>query len=172
MRFLGLLVGMLVCALGSATALCQDTPGWNSRIVADEAQGTSYVELSLKGTYLTPPSVVAAQPALVIECANGKVRENYFSFGAVLSHHAGGLYPVELEAHIDNVRRPIGVQDLSPDGTAAYFPRRELKRMLAARKVLVGAVEFAGPQMLASFSMPDSSPVFSACGHDFILKQK
>jgi hypothetical protein len=90
----------------------------------------------------------------------------------VLSHHAGGLYPVELEAHIDNVRRPIGVQDLSPDGTSAYFPRRELKRMLAARKVLVGAVEFAGPQMLASFSMPDSSPVFSACGHDFILKQK
>jgi hypothetical protein len=170
MRFLRSLPAMLACALGSTAIFSQDGPKWNSRTVADQGPGASFVELSLQGTYLIPPSVVSAEPVLVIHCSDGKVRENYISFGAVLSQHTGGLYPVELEATIDEVRRPIGVFDLSPDGTSAYFPRRDLKRMLSARKVLVGAVEFAGPQMLASFAMPDSSPVLSACGHDWALK--
>jgi hypothetical protein len=89
----------------------------------------------------------------------------------LLSQHVGGLHLVQLEARVDNVRRPIGVDELSPDGMSAYFPRSELKRMLMARKVLVGAVEFAGPEMQASFLMPDPAPVLASCGHDWILKQ-
>ena len=167
LRFLMVPVFAALCGAGCA----QEAPKWKSRIVTDKATRASHVELSLQGIYITPPSVVEAQPVLVVQCANGKIEENYFSFGAMLSQRVGGLHPVQLEATVDNVRHAIGVQDLSPDGMSAYFPRRELKRMLVARKVLVGAVEFAGPEMLASFAMPDPAPVLSSCGHDWILKQ-
>jgi hypothetical protein len=163
------LLAVAVCAGGACRA--QTAPEWASRTISDKDVG-DYVELELHGVYVRPPSVVSAEPVLVIDCASGKVLKNYFSFGAVLSHHAGGNFPVELEAFVDNVRRPIGVQDMSPDYTAAYFPRRELRRMLVAKKVLVGAVEFAGPQMQASFTMPDPAPVFEACGKDRFLQQR
>lgn len=147
-----------------------DAPQWKSRVVTDTAQGTSYVELTLQGTYLVPPTLVDdAQPALVVQCANGKILENLFSFGAVLSLHVGGLYHVELQTRIDDVKRPIIVDDLNADRTAAFFSRGDLKRILDAKHVVVFAVEFAGPQMQASFTMPPPAPIFAACGQDWVL---
>jgi hypothetical protein len=154
----------------SPSAPTAEAPQWKSRVVSDPGQ-ESYTELSLQGTYVVPPSNVAAQPALIVQCANGKVLGNFFSFGAVLSQHVGGLYRVELQARIDGVRRPIGVDELSPDGTAAYFSRDDLRRILWARQVEVRAVEFAGPQMQAAFSIPDSSPIYDACGREKVLKE-
>jgi len=161
---------VLVCASACAAAVSQTAPQWKSRVITDAEQGATYTELTLQGTYLVPPTNVNAQPSLVVQCADGKVQGNFFSFGAVLSLHVGGLYHVELQARIDDVRHPIGVDELSPDRTAAYFSRSDLKRMLFAKQIVVRAVEFAGPQMQASFTMPDASPIFDACGHDWILK--
>jgi hypothetical protein len=170
---------LVVCVAAGAAALSQagaaaaaDDPQWTSREISDSDFGGTYIELNLAGTYVTPPSVANAEPALVVDCANHKVLKNYFAFGAVLSQHVGGLHRVELEAYDDDVRRPIIVDELSPDGTSANFSRLELKRMLAAHKVTVRAIELGGPPFLASFIMPDSTPVFSACGQDFILKRK
>jgi hypothetical protein len=162
----------LLFAVMCSLAFAQAAPKWESHVVSDSQNGSTFTELRLQGTYVVPPRMSNEQPALIVRCANGKVLENYFSFGAVLSQHTGGLYLVELEAMIDNRRRPIGVDEVSPDGMSAYFPRKELKRMLNAQLVTIGAVEFAGPQMLAKFEMPNSEPVFSACGEDMFLKHK
>jgi hypothetical protein len=172
MRALRSAIMLAGCAVWGAAALAQDGPKWTSRNVSDPSLGFEYVELTLEGNYSTPPSVVSAQPSLVIECAGGKVLRSYFSFGAVLSVHAGGQFLVQLEAYIDNVRRPIGVDEVSADRTSAFFPRSELRRMLNARQLRVGAVEFAGPEMFASFTIPDSSPVAAACGQDWNPKRK
>ncbi|MGB6688369.1 MAG: hypothetical protein WBE76_11055 [Terracidiphilus sp.] len=161
----------LLCAIASGFAFSQTAPAWDIHIVSDPQFG-SYTELRLQGAYVKPPNNVAAQPSLVVRCSDGKVLQNYFSFGAVLSVNVGGLHPVRLETTIDNVPTVIRVDDLSIDGTAAYFPRRELNRMLYAKQVTVGAVEFAGPPILAKFAMPDSAPVFAACGEDRFLKHK
>ena len=170
MRFPRLASLCMVCALACA-AFSQDAPLWKSRIVTDPADKTTYTELTLQGTYLIPPNNVNAQPALVVQCADGKLLGALFNFGAVLSQHVGGLYRVELQARIDGVRRPIGVDNLNPDGTAAYFSISDLRRVLWARQVVVRAVEFAGPQMEASFTIPDSSAVYDACGRERALKE-
>jgi len=161
----------LVCAITSGIALCQTAPQWSTHVVSDPQFG-SYTELRLPGAYVKPPSNVTAQPSLVIRCSEGKVLQNYFSFGAVLSVNVGGLHPVRLETTIDNFHTVIRVDDVSIDGTAAYFSRRDLNIMLYAKQVTVGAVEFAGPPILAKFDMPDSGPVFAACGEDRFLKRK
>lgn len=168
---------LLVCVLSAAAACAQekpvrDEPKWSSRLIAGPESGTSVVELSLQGSYSRPPSFVNAQPALVVECTKGKVRGNYISFGAILDVPGNGASPFELIAFIDDVRTPIVVDDVSPDHTSAYFSRRELLRMLNARQVVVGTVEFAGPPIQVRFTIPDSSPVLSACGHDWVLRQK
>jgi hypothetical protein len=160
-----------LCIVASGIAFSQAAPAWDSRVVSDPQFG-SYTELRLPGTYVNPPNNVAAQPTLVVRCSDGKVLQNYFSFGAVLSVHVGGLHPVRLETTIDDFHTVIRVDDLSVDGTAAYFPRRDLNSMLYAKQVTVGAVEFAGPPILAKFAMPDRAPVFAACGEDRFLKRK
>src|SRR5277367_3675175 len=87
---------LVVCL--SSPAFSQDGPKWQSRVVTGDDPGDSYTELSLQGSYVKPPSFVSAQPVLIVDCVKGKIRENYFSFGAVLSVHNGGNFPVELEA--------------------------------------------------------------------------
>ena len=145
-------------------------PQWTSHTVTDATRGTPYVELSLQGSYVVGPSLVDdARPALVVQCANGKILGNFFSFGALLSLHVGGLYHVELQTRIDNEKRHIIVDELSSDRMSAFFSRGDLKRVLDARHVVVFAVEFAGPQMQADFTMPRSSPIFAACGQDWVL---
>jgi len=159
------------CAIAGARGHAQVAPKWESHVVS-EPDGATVTELSLLGVYRTPPSIVKAQPVMVVQCANGKVLNSYFSFGAVLSQYAAGLHPVELELYLDNVRRPIFSDSLNEDGTSAYFSHKELKRILAVHELRVGAVEFAGPQMQATFILPDITPVLAACGEDSILKRK
>jgi hypothetical protein len=161
----------LLCAVICHVAFAQPASQWQSSDISDPQAG-KYTELRLAGTYVKPPQNIAAQPSLVIRCSEGKVLQNYFSFGAVLSVHVGGLHPVRLETTIDNVQTVIRVEDVSVDGTAAYFSRRELNEMLYAKQITVGAVEFAGPPILASFTMPDPAPVFAVCGEDRFLKRR
>lgn len=173
-------LAMALCAMAVATAgalastavWAQDAPQWKSQTLTDPNGAGTYTELRLVGTYLKPPTVVAAQPVLVIQCAGGKIQQNFFSFGAVLSQMAAGLHPVELEAYLDNVRRPIFSDQLSEDAMSAYFSRRDLKRILNAHSLRIGAVEMNGPQMMATFTMPDPEPIYQACGQDSVLKRR
>lgn len=160
---------LLLCAIAGVLAYSQPAPKWVShRVSADD--GDAFDELMLQGTYLKPPTNTTAQPSLVVRCENGKVIQNFFSFGAVLSQSVGGLHPVRLETEIDKSKRVIEVDDVSPDWTAAYFSRKDLGRILQAKIVKVGAVEFAGPVIQAEFDLPDPGPIESACGKDPALK--
>jgi hypothetical protein len=159
---------LLLCVAAGALAFSQAAPQWVSRQVNGD-DGESFDELFLQGAYLKPPTNIAAQPSLIIRCEKGKVIQDFFSFGAVLSQSVGGLHPVRLETEIDKDHRVIDVDDVSPDWTAAYFSRKELYRILHAKIVIVGAVEFAGPVIQAKFTMPDPAPVYAACGKDKFL---
>lgn len=174
MRFpcLGLALCAMTAVAASAPLHAQDAPQWKSQTLSDPAGTGTYIELRLAGRYETPPTVVAAQPVLVIQCAGGKVQQNFFSFGAVLSRMAAGLHPVELEAFLDGVRRPIFSDEQSEDGMSAYFSRRDLRRILNVHALRIGAVEMNGPQMVATFTLPDPEPVYAACGQDSVLKRK
>ncbi len=160
---------LLSCAAISALGFSQAAPKWESRIVGG-VNGDTYTEFQLQGSYLKPPHNIAAQPSLIVRCESGKVIQNFFSFGAVLSQSVGGIHPVRLETEIDNAHRVIEVDNVSPDWTAAFFSRKDLNRMLRAKVVKVGAVEFAGPVIQAQFTMPDPDTVYSACGKDPFLK--
>ena len=46
---------------------------------------------------------------------------------------------------------------MSTDGKAVYFIRGDLKSVLAAKQVIVGVNELAGPQVVIRFDVPDSS---------------
>ncbi|HUH62273.1 MAG TPA: hypothetical protein VLZ50_04715 [Terracidiphilus sp.] len=160
---------LLWCAAASTLALSQAAPKWVSHRVDGEA-GEVFDELLLQGTYIKPPNNITAQPSLIVRCEKGKVIQTFFSFGAVLSQSVGGLHPVRLEAEIDKYHRVIEVDNVSPDWTAAYLSRKDLGRMLQAKIVKIGAVEFAGPVIQAEFDMPNPDPVYSACGKDASLK--
>lgn len=160
---------ILCCAAASLLGFSQAAPKWEGHPVTG-VDGDTYTEFQLQGSYLKPPNNIAAQPSLIVRCENGKVIQNFFSFGAVLSQHVGGIHPVRLETEIDNSHRVIEVDDVSPDWTSAFFSRKDLNRMLQAKVVKVGAVEFAGPVILAMFTMPNPDPVYSACGKDKFLQ--
>jgi hypothetical protein len=154
-----------ICFPQAAPNSSPAAPQWVSHQVSGD-DGEAFDELLLQGTYLKPPKNVAAQPSLIVRCENGKVIQNFFSFGAVLSQSVGGLHPVRLETQIDSYHKVIDVDDVSPDWTAAFFSRKYLYRIVHAKVVKVGAVEFAGPVIQAKFAMPDPEPVYSACGKD------
>jgi hypothetical protein len=156
---------LLLLAAAGALAFSQAAPKWVSRQVKGE-DGEAFDELFLQGTYLKPPTNIAAQPSFVVRCENGKVIQSFFSFGAVLSQSVGGLHPVRLETEIDNLHKVIDVDDVSPDWTTAFFARKYLYPIVHAKVIKVGAVEFAGPVIEAEFNMPDPAPVYSACGKD------
>ncbi len=160
---------LLCCAAASVPGFSQAAPRWEGHPVTGDDGGT-FTEFQLQGSYLKPPHNIAAQPSLIVRCENGKVIQNFFSFGAVLSQHVGGLHPVRLETEIDNLHKVIEVDDVSPDWTAAFFSRKDLNRMLRAKVVKVGAVEFAGPVIQAQFVMPDPEQIYSTCGKDPYLR--
>jgi hypothetical protein len=161
---------VVMVALG-ITASAQ-APSWHSEQFTDALHGVSGVTFTLSGDYLTAPRLPANgfRPTLVVKCSGGKVKENYISFGAVLNAQAGRLYPVMMESRLDGKKGTIGADDLSTDGMSAYFSRSELRNILKSRKVIVGADEYLGPEIVVQFDLPDSSQLMQACGSDRMLK--
>jgi hypothetical protein len=145
---------------------------WQHKTIDDPLHAKTIDAFVLEGKYVTPPRLVTTgqNPVLVIRCMKGKVEQNYFNFNAVLATRTGSIFPVMMDARIDGKSTTIGADDISTDGTSAYFPRSDLKRILRARLVIVGANEYLGPEIEAQFEIPDTTAVFAACGSDRMLK--
>jgi hypothetical protein len=163
---------LLVVAIFMSEASAQTAVTWQHQTIDDPLHAKTIDTFTLQGKYLTPPRAVTTGqiPVLVIRCVKGKVEQNYFNFYAVLATRAGSIYPVMMEARIDGKSTSIEADGVSTDGTSAYFPRYELKKVLRAHVVIVGANEYLGPEIEAQFDIPDTKAVFAACGSDRMLK--
>ena len=150
----------------------QDANTWQHQKIDDSLHGKTIDSFLLQGKYLTPPRMPGdgEAPMLVIRCIKGKVEQNYFNFNAVLATRHGSIFPIMMEARIDGKSANIGADNVSTDGSSAYFPRSDLKKILHARVVIIGANEYLGPEIVAQFDIPDSAVVFAACGSDRMLK--
>lgn len=130
-------------------------------------QGKTTDVFRLEGKYLAPPPNLSSStaPALIVRCSQGHLQQNYLDFNAVLAARPGS-FPAMMEARIDGNPTYIGADAISPDGRSAYFPRSDLKKILHARQVVIGADENSGPEILVQFEMPDAASIQAACGGD------
>jgi hypothetical protein len=117
-------------------------------------------------------TILCKTPAIVIDCSDGKVEQNYFSVGAVVVDKPGMRRKVmTLDGRIDGKQTAFLRSGLSTDGQGVFFPRYDLTRVLKGKDVIVGAYEYLGVQVVMRFEIPDSSPVMDKCGSDRILKR-
>lgn len=166
---------LLVVFLGISCVLeAQSRPNgyWNVSSERDELHAKDVTVINLAGEYLTAPTgtVPSIRPLLVVRCSDHKVTENFVSFGAVLQIRKSSLFPVMMESRIDGKKGEIGATGLSSDGTAVFFSRSDLRAILKARTVILGADQYLGPEIIVKFDIPTASEILQACGEDRILK--
>lgn len=75
-----------------------------------------------------------------------------------------------FEERIDGKKTTLLGDSVSTDGESIFFSRIDLKKTLAAKRVILGVYEYMGGQVVMQFDMPDPSPVMEKCGADKILK--
>ena len=125
----------------------------------------------LEGVYLTPPRLQGKTPSIVVECSDGKVEQNYFNVGAVIVHRDQNQHgPLIIEGRIDGKKKDLLTTGLSTDGQSVFFTRLDLKDILAAKQVIVGAYEYMGAPVVMRFDIPDPAPVMEKCGSDRMLR--
>ena len=149
---------------------------WQHTRDDDPLHNKVYDRLILDGKYLTPPRSVARGfvPSIVVECADGKVEQNYITIGAVATLRGRGqpIFADLLDSRIDGKRGAIAAIGIATDGTGVFFTRVDLKSILRAHEVIVGVYEYLGVQIVLQFIMPDPTPVYTACGRDRLLKKR
>jgi hypothetical protein len=159
--------------LGAFT-LAQAATVWEYTKKADPLRNQTVDVFVLKGSFVTSPRTGAANPSLVIACTDGKVHQNFFNFGTAVHYEGGpgtGTWAhTNLKANIDGKRTGIYANHMSEDGQAAYFTRGELKNILKAHHLAVGAREVIGGELIAEFDIPDPAPIFEKCGKDSAIR--
>jgi hypothetical protein len=165
---LAALAALLASVLGQA-----QEDAWRYEQHPDPLRGTVLHEFVLTGKYVNPPRTqMINNPALVVICSNGAVRSNYFAVGAVINRRVdGGTVWVDGEARVDGKAELFTFDNVSTDGTAAYFGRKDLKKALLGHQVIIGLNEFLGPQVVMQFDVPNPHAAMEGvCGQDRVLK--
>jgi len=171
-------LALVVCLIGSIMpAVAQqskaaDTPAqWQYVKDDDPLRAKVHDRFVLEGVYLTPPRLPTQTPTIVVECSAGKVDQNYFNVGAVIVHRDQSQHgPLIIEGRIDGKKKDLLTTGLSTDGQSVFFTRLDLKDVLAAKQVIVGAYEYMGAQVVMRFDIPDPAPVMDKCGSDRMLR--
>ncbi len=162
----------LVLLFGTMPGFAQGS-SWEYDQQRDALHAAVVHKFVLNGKYLSPPRTrTITNPALVVVCNGGTVQNNYFAVGAVINRRVdGGTVWVNGEARLDGKAELFTFDSVSTDGTAAYFTRKDLKKALLAKQVIIGLDEFLGPQIVMQFNIPDPSVIMqTACGQDHVLK--
>jgi hypothetical protein len=169
----------IAAAICSASASAQEKPEWRQRRFRDEdflnAKVHERFVFALDGKFLKGGAFLSERPVLVISCSDGKVEKNYFSLRGFdnlektsVSAPAGG--PTSLEARVDDKKTTILVDGQS-GASSFFFPRRDLKKLLKAHQVIIGA-KYLGSQVVMQFDIPDPAPVLAGCAQDRVLNDK
>ena len=172
-------LALAVCLLGSILpAVAQQsktdaTAQWQYVKKDDPLNAKVHDQFVLEGSYLTPPRLPGQAPSIVVECFDGKVEQNYFNTGAVVVHRDQSQHgTLLLEERIDGKKSVILTTGLSTDGQSVFFTRYDLRDILHAKQVIIGAYEYMGAQVVMRFDIPDPSPVMEKCGSDRMLRGK
>jgi len=190
LRFVASIVAFTFCAVSSVSAqdakpapstseqnpapkATQEPHAWVYVKDDDALAGKVHDKFILDGKYLKPPRTVTSTPSLVIVCDDGKVKQNYFFTGTVITRKEGSSDLVmSLPARIDGKKTSILGNAVSTDGQSVFFTRVDLKTVLRAHLVIVGVDEYLGAEVVIQFDMPDPTEVLSKCANDRILKDK
>jgi len=167
------MIGSILPAVAQHSKAVDNPAQWQYAKDDDLLHGKVHDRFILEGVYLTPPRLPTTVPSIVVECSAGKVEQNYFSTGAVVAHRDQSQHGMLLlEGRIDGKRDDFLTTGLSTDRQSVFFTRIDLKGVLAAKQVIVGAYEYMGAQVVMRFDIPDPSPVMEKCGSDRMLRTK
>ena len=172
MRRAMLIAGAMM--LGGVT-LAQIASRWEYTEQHDPLRNQTADVFVLKGTFAASPRSGAVDPSLVIACMDGKVHRNFFDFGTAIRYEGGpgtGTWAhTYLKANIDGKKTSINANHVSDDGHTAFFTRGELKNILKAHRVVVGARELlGGGEFISEFDISDPSQIFDKCAKDSAIR--
>lgn len=168
-----ILMGIVIGLLSLVPAYSQQSSSWLHATEDDPLHGKTNEKFVLTGKYVTPPEHAHdATPSIVVVCTDGKVKQSYFNVGTVVTTEGHSDIAAALEGRIDGKKMAILSNRKSTDGTALFFTRVDLHKMLRAHTVIVGVNEYLGPEVVMQFDMTDPSEVFAACGKDRLLKDR
>lgn len=166
-----LLIAASMIVLSACSASAQS--GWKHLTEHDQLHDRVEDSYVISGTYLTPPRIRPASPilpAMYVVCVAGKVKQNFIDVGAVVNSDSRRLFPVQMEDNIDGKRGALMGNAVSTDGTAVYFTRDDLAKLLKSHSVIIGVDEYLGPEIVIRFNMPDPTPLLAGCSSDRMLK--
>jgi len=181
----------------------QDIPApgsseWRYSKQDDPLHGTSFDQFILDGRYLTRPSQTDGEnPALVVQCSDGKFRRGSLVVGTVIQHAQGadggvahslkGITQAHVEMRWDERKKPNDDWwEISNDGRALFFDKIQLTKLLTGRllghpsdpaqlvhRQIIGVVEAFANETVMQFDMPkDSTWIVEACGLEWGKKKK
>jgi len=153
----------------------------------DALRGTSYIQFSLAGRFLTGPKLESANsPTLVLKCipgehtvghnlfTNGRYLASYLVVGAVLD---AGVKGVVVQYRLDGGKLQTELWSQSTDFSAVFFSGDTLNILLyghflphkentspAVRKLVIAAHEYLASEIVMQFDLPDPGPPSEACG--------
>lgn len=148
---------------------------------------THYSQYTLAGKFLTPPSNTNGQPPVfVIKCiptahrrsgggyVNGKLMDSYITMHTVVNHSSKEIF---VQYRLDDSKMHKEFWGVSTDGTAIFPPEIELNTVLYGhflphkegtndpiKKLVLGANEYLGAEVVVQFDLPDPTEVADACG--------
>jgi hypothetical protein len=160
----------------------------------DALRGTKFVQYSLNGIFLTPPSnaTADAHPTLIAQCvlgdfyrhkAHGKILKSYINVGTVLDSQVGNDLNsrVKVEFRLDDGKVQTDEWSHSTDFSALFFnpydPNGGFNNLLyghrlphkentnpPVKKAVISVQEYLGGNVVMQFDMPDPTEVADACG--------
>lgn len=162
---------------------------WKKEEKTDPLRETRFLQFSLEGKYLRPPSKAAelTSPLMVIRCApgrfafghaRGKFLEGYVVVGGVVDSNMQGVREgLNVQFRLDDRKLQAGQWSHSTDFSALFFSDMTFNNLLYGHllphkentgpqvyKVVIGASEFLGGEVVMQFDMPDATEVADACG--------
>jgi hypothetical protein len=158
---------------------------WQQTQKTESGRGSSNVQFSLTGKFLTrPPKDADIPPSLVVTCRPHSSRRKFFTadvnVGAPLTVKyiepdeikAGTSYfpKVFVEYRLNDGKEQREQWTPGTEKISAAIPKKTLEKMLQASSVMMKVLDNRGGEISMQFDIPDSTPLATSC--DLPIRKK
>jgi hypothetical protein len=150
-----------VLSVVASVSVCAQGPSWTFHSIDDPLHAKVHNQFVLEGKYLTPPNKPIGQPPLTVSCTDGRFDSFIFEIGGIVDEQRASV-----EGRIDGKAKPVGIDGRSTDQEALFLSTFDVKKVINAKLVILGAQEYLGPQVVVQFDMPDPGPIYQSCSKE------
>ncbi len=187
------LVMFALFAILTGQCFAQNPSKWLKEEKTAPLRGTSYLQFSLDGQFLTPPRNTApnTKPTMILRCTpssfsrdhlHGKLMSGYIFVGAVVETRESSLGGTRVDAkfRLDDGKLQTSPLSHSRDFSSIYLSETDLNTLLyghfmfhkantttSVKKAVIGIDEYLGGEVVMQFDFPselDEAEVADACG--------